>query len=73
MRKPDGTTLQRQSFDRDVTANQGAIVGSLWYTLREDFELVPGEWTLSVLHDGSVLVEKKFVVLPGGSRERKEH
>jgi hypothetical protein len=67
MTKPDGTVLERQTFDRDVIPNEGAISGRLWYTLREDFELLPGDWTLSVLHGTSVLVEKKFTVEKQGS------
>lgn len=62
MKKPDGTISERQSFDREVTSSNGVITGSLWYTLREDFELLPGEWTLSVLHGSTTLVEKKFNV-----------
>ncbi|SPE52677.1 hypothetical protein SBV1_1570047 [Verrucomicrobia bacterium] len=30
--------------------------------MREDYELLPREWTLSVLQGTSVLVEKKFTV-----------
>jgi hypothetical protein len=62
MTKPDGTVLERQAFYRDVTGNEGTILGRLWYTMREDFELLPGDWTLSVLQGTSVLVEKKFTV-----------
>jgi hypothetical protein len=64
MKKPDGTVLERQTFDRDVTSSKGTISGSLWYTLREDFELLPGEWSLSVLQGTTVLVEKRFTVSP---------
>ena len=64
MKKPDGTVLEKQTFDRDVIgSSDGVISGRLWYTLREDFELLPGEWSLSVLHDTTVLVEKKFTVV----------
>ena len=63
MTRPDGTVLEKQTFDRDVSSSQGTISGSLWYTLREDFELVPGKWSLSVLQGTTVLVEKKFTVL----------
>jgi hypothetical protein len=62
MKKPDGATLEKQTFDRDVMGTDGTISGTLWYTLREDFELLPGEWTLSVLHGTKVLVEKRFSV-----------
>ena len=65
MKKPDGTVLERQTFDRDVTSSNGTISGSLWYTLREDFELVPGKWSLSVLQGTTVLIQKKFTVSPG--------
>ncbi len=51
MKKPDGTVLTKQSFDRDVTSGDGTISGRLWYTLREDFELLPGKWSLSVLQN----------------------
>ncbi len=64
MKKPDGTVVERQTFDRDITSSNGTITGSLWYTLREDFELVPGEWSLSVIQGTAVLVEKKFTVVP---------
>jgi hypothetical protein len=73
MKKPDGTVLEQQSFDRDVTGVEGIISGRLWYTLREDFEMVPGEWSLSVLQGTTVLVEKKFTVTqprsPGTDRK----
>jgi TonB family protein len=73
MKKPDGTVLEKQSFDRDVTGSAGVIYGRLWYTLREDYELLSGEWTLMVCHGTSVLVEKKFTVTqPGTSAEREQ-
>lgn len=72
MKKPDETVLAKQTFDRDVTGSDGTISGRLWYTLREDFELPPGEWTLSVLHGTSVLVEKRFTVAQSRSAALKE-
>jgi hypothetical protein len=67
MRKPDGTILTKQTFEHEVTAADGRISGSIWYTLREDYELLPGEWSLSVLQGTKVLVEKKFrVTKPSG-------
>lgn len=71
MRKPDGTILEKQTFERDVTSSNGTISGSLWYTLREDFELVPGTWSLSVLQGTTVLVEKKFSVSPAATPATK--
>lgn len=73
MKKPDGTVLEKQGFERNVTTSNGTISGSLWYTLREDFELVPGEWSLSVLQGTTVLVEKKFRVsaAPAGVTKSK--
>lgn len=62
MRKPDGKVLWHQVFENDVRGKNGTITGSLWYTLREDYELLPGDWTLAVLHHDTVLVEKRFVV-----------
>jgi hypothetical protein len=62
MRKPGGTTLTKQTFDRDVIGNGGSISGKFRQTLREDYELLSGEWTLSVLQGASVLAEKKFAV-----------
>ena len=64
MKKPGGAVLEKQTFDRDVKSSNGTISGSLWYTLREDFELVPGKWSLSVLQGTTVLVEKQFTVSP---------
>jgi hypothetical protein len=66
------TVLAKQTFYRDVTGSDGTISGRLWYTLREDFELPPGEWTLSVLHGTSVLVEKRFTVAQSRSAALKE-
>jgi hypothetical protein len=62
MRKPDGTVLRHQVFENDVKGKDGTITGSLWYTLREDYELLPGDWTLAVLQGQTVLVEKRFIV-----------
>lgn len=67
MKKADGSILTKQAFDRDVIGNNGNISGTLWYTLREDYELVPGLWTLSVLDGNSVLVERTFTVTPPSS------
>ena len=64
MHTPDGKTLQKQEFVRDVMGNSGVISGTLWYTLREDYELLPGEWTLSVMNGPRVLAEKRFMVAP---------
>ena len=32
------------------------------YKFDHDWELVPGNWTLQVLYQGEVMVEKEFVV-----------
>ncbi len=72
MKKADGTVFEKQTFERDVTSDNGTISGSLWYTLREDFELVPGEWSLSVLQGTRVLVQKKFTVSAGPADATKQ-
>ncbi len=63
MRKPNGEIVDQQTFDRDVKSVNGVITGSLWYTLREDYELLPGEWTISILSGNTILAEKKFIIV----------
>jgi len=62
MVKPDGTVLFQQVSEHDETVPMGDGDGHYWYTMRESFEVVPGEWTLAVWYNDKVLVQRKFVV-----------
>jgi len=60
--RPDGKTLT--SFEEPMTqeAKLGVVDTADCYFLSEDHELVPGTWTLSILHKGTLLVKRSFHV-----------
>jgi len=62
--KPDGTVSA--GFDETLRfrPKEGKIERSIdCYILTEDWEMLPGEWSLSVVYEGKVLCEKVFHVL----------
>ena len=62
---PDGRV---QSVDSWPAGAQGIQRFTGWL-FEHDYELVPGDWTIAVLHDGEVAVEKTFhVALPSGKQ-----
>ena len=62
---PDGRVQSVDSWPADA---QGIPRFTGWL-FEHDYELVPGDWTLAVLHDGKVAAEKTFrVALPPGGQ-----
>ncbi|MGF1723287.1 DUF3859 domain-containing protein [Photobacterium nomapromontoriensis] len=46
------------------TYNQAVTAGNIFfgYYLSEDWEVVPGKWTFSIIHDDEVVVEEVFTL-----------
>jgi hypothetical protein len=65
MVEPDGK--KTESYDRPVTIQpeNGKFESFDGYELSEDYELVPGNWTMSILYNDKVLVSKTFQVVGG--------
>ena len=62
LKKPDGTVVTEQVSYQQLANNHGTIYGKLYYTLRESYEVVPGEWTLAIYMGPNQLVSQKFFV-----------
>jgi hypothetical protein len=62
LRKPSGTVLTTQVSYQDAVGRFGTVLGKVFYTLREDYEVVPGEWTITVGVGSSRLVEQRLFV-----------
>lgn len=60
--RPDGVTLDHFEEDLEEQTEKGSIETIDCYMLSEEHELVPGEWTLSVFFQGSLLAKKSFRV-----------
>ncbi|WP_319239494.1 DUF3859 domain-containing protein [uncultured Propionivibrio sp.] len=58
--RPDGTTLEH--FEEPLlTQSEGGQIESIdCYMLSEDYELVPGQWSLSIYYQGVQLVRQTF-------------
>ena len=54
-----------EGYDRSIAiqAKDGKFDSFDGYELSEDYELVPGNWTLSILYKGKVMVSKTFQVV----------
>jgi hypothetical protein len=62
--KPDGTVSAGFDETLRVRPKEGKIGRRFdCYILSEDWEMLPGEWCLSVVYEGKVLCEKVFHVL----------
>ena len=62
--KPDGTVSTGFDEMLSLYPKKGRIERrGDYYALSEDWEMVPGEWTLSMVYEGRVLCEKVFHVV----------
>jgi hypothetical protein len=61
--KPNG--VQLQSFEEPMTheSEGGVLQTTDCYVLSEDHELVPGEWSITILHKGLPLAKRTFRVV----------
>ena len=62
--RPDGVTLDRDEEALIAPTKAGRIETTDCFMLGQDHELVPGKWTLSILHKGQLLVQRTFHVQP---------
>jgi len=60
--KPDGKITN--GFDEPFPSmpTGGKLKTGIYYQLSEDWELVPGEWSITVIYEDTILVEKVFEV-----------
>lgn len=63
----DANGNRTQGYDRAITLQpeNGKIDSFDGYELSEDYELVPGNWTLSILYEGKEIASKTFQVVGG--------
>jgi hypothetical protein len=62
--KPDGTVSTGFDEMLSILPQKGRIERrGDYYSLSEDWEMLPGEWTLSMVYEGRVLCEKVFHVI----------
>lgn len=58
--KPDGTISSGFDEPFPLLLEDGKIKTGDYYQISEDWELLPGEWCLSVVYENNVLFEKVF-------------
>ena len=61
--KPDGTVTEGFEEPYTIKPSDGVYESTEVYILREPHELVEGEWTISVIYEGKVVVSKTFKVM----------
>jgi hypothetical protein len=62
IRRPDGSTMMGSREEIPKESDHGRIESTDCYVLSEDYEVEPGDWTLSVMHGSQVLVTQTFRV-----------
>lgn len=60
MRGRDGKTQTVSTVPLEVYGVAGFSEDDILYILSEDFEVLPGKWTLQLLHKGSVVISREF-------------
>ena len=60
---PDGQARTVSIIPLDVCFYDGKAEDFLVYSLEEDHEVLPGQWTLQVRKDGNVLISRTFTLL----------
>lgn len=60
---PDGQWRTTSTIPMKVCFNDGKAEDFLIYGLEEDYEVLPGSWTLQVRKDGQVLISRSFTLL----------
>lgn len=63
MRGVDGQVHTSQLAPMTVAFENGVAYQELVYALSEDFEVLPGEWTLEVRYKSHLLISRKFTLL----------
>ena len=60
---PDGQERTTSTIPMKVCFNDGKAEDFLIYSLEEDYEVLPGSWTMQVRKEGEVLVSRSFTLL----------
>ena len=60
MRRPDGTMIREERTKEEWLAEDGAVDRKFLYRLSQPYEVVPGDWTLTVTVNGKTAVEQHF-------------
>ncbi|MEM7360447.1 MAG: DUF3859 domain-containing protein [Pseudomonadota bacterium] len=58
-----GDTAYEKKFEADVVVNGNDPVDSLLFQLGQEWEVVPGTWTFTVLMNGEAFIEEQFEVV----------
>lgn len=62
--KPDGKRIQSFEEPMEHETDRGVLQTTDCYMLSEDHELVPGDWSLTILFEGAPLAKKTFHMVP---------
>ena len=62
LRGPDGRLSTTSTAGKLVVFVRGKAEDAVLYTLDQDFEVVPGEWTLEILLNRQVLLSRTFTL-----------
>ena len=60
---PDGQERTTSTIPMKVCFNDGKAEDFLIYSLEEDYEVLPGSWTMQVRKEGEVLLSRSFTLL----------
>ena len=63
MTRPDGTAIREERTKDHVAPGDGVIDQKFFYLLREPYEVVPGDWSLTVSIDGTTAIEQHFTIV----------
>jgi hypothetical protein len=61
--RPDGKQIQSFEEPMEHETVRGVLQTTDCYSLSEDHELVPGDWSLSIVHNGTLLAKRTYHVV----------
>ena len=64
MKKPDGSVIHEQLSSQQLRSSAGYTIGKVFYTLREEYEVVPGDWSIAILQGSTLLLRQDFKLEP---------
>jgi Domain of unknown function (DUF3859) len=62
MKGPSGSTSSVSTAATEVFTDGGVAENEILYTLSEEFEVLPGQWTLQLLFKGQPVISKRFTL-----------
>lgn len=63
MTRPDGTVIREERTKDHIAPDDGVVDQKFFYLLREPYEVVPGDWSLTVAVDGTTAIEQHFTII----------